>query len=237
MPNDADRRLVATRQAWLLRRLHEDRRLSTNEAAERLGVSVDSVRRDLRALHDRGELRRVHGGAVPVSPLAPSFSGRHEDDDTERTALADLVIGRLRPGQVVGLDAGTTTATIAARLPRDLDITIVTTNPAAVVALADHPAAQVVLTPGVVDLTWMAVTGAEAVDTIRQHHLDLAVVGACSFDTASGATTRSAREQATKRAWIAAAAETVLPMESAKLGTVAPFHIAEADAVDLVVVP
>ncbi|MEM8748191.1 MAG: DeoR/GlpR family DNA-binding transcription regulator [Actinomycetota bacterium] len=227
--------LVADRHEWLLARLTERRRVTTNDAAADLGVSVDTVRRDLRLLHDRGLVRRVHGGAVPVSPLSSSFAGRALDDSPERTHLAAAILDRLRPGQVVGLDAGTTTAEVAAQIPRSLEITIVTNGPAVAIALADHPHASVVLLGGDVDLRWMACTGPSTVEGIGRHHLDLAVVGVCAIDVDAGATTRSRHELHTKRAWIAAAAETLVPVESTKLGAVAPFRIADASDVGLMI--
>jgi DeoR/GlpR family transcriptional regulator of sugar metabolism len=228
--------LVATRHDWLLERVASQQRVGTNSAAEELGVSVDTIRRDLRHLHDSGLIRRVHGGAVRLSPLSPSFTGRASDPSAERVRLADAIISRLRPGQVIGLDAGTTTTEIASRLPRSLHITIVTNNPAAAVGLADHPYASVILVGGDVDLRWMATTGATAVDAIRDHQLDLSIVGVCSYDPDAGATTRSHLEVATKRALIEAAAETLVPVESGKLGTTAPFRITDATDLEVLAV-
>ena len=227
--------LLEDRHQWILERLGDQRQVTTNSVAADLGVSVDTVRRDLRLLHDRGLLRRVHGGALPLSPLSPSFAGRSEDDWTERSQLADLVVRGLRSGQVIGLDGGTTTTEIAARIPQSLEITIVTNNPAAAVRLADHQSVKVILLGGTVDLQWMATTGPTTVDSIRGYHLDLAVVGACSFDPIAGATTRSQNEVATKQAFIEAATETVIPLESSKLSTMAPFHIADASAITVLV--
>lgn len=228
--------LVDDRHEHLLNDLRKHRTITTNTAAEELGVSVDTIRRDLRLLHDRGLLRRVHGGAVQLSPLSPSFTGRVSDDSAERSKLADAVVRRFQAGQVIGLDAGTTTTEIAARIPQSLEITIVTNNPAAAIALADHQSAHVVLLGGDVDLRWMATTGPTTVDAIRGYHLDLAVVGACSFDHTAGATTRSQHEVATKRALLTAAAETLMPLETSKLSTIAPFRIADATEVGIVVV-
>lgn len=236
MQRSVEPELVVDRHEHLLTVLSERRKITTNAAASDLGVSVDTIRRDLRLLHERGLLRRVHGGAVPLSALSPSYSGRSSDDSTERTKLAEAVAQRLRSGQVVGLDAGTTTTEIAARLPLTLEITIVTNNPAAATALADHPNANVILVGGNVDLRWMATTGPLAVDTIRSHHFDLAIVGACSFDPMAGATTRSQHEVATKQALIQAAAETVMPLESSKLNTVAPFRVASASDIGITIV-
>lgn len=228
--------LVDDRQRWLLEQLDENRRIMTNIAAEQLGVSVDTVRRDLRALHDRRLLRRVHGGAVPISQLSSSFSGRSTEQSPSRTALAAAVVARFHTGDVIGLDAGSTTVEIAAQIPQTLNVTIVTNSPAAALALADHRSASVILLGGAVDLTWMATTGPETVDAWRNYRLDLAVLGICAFDPAMGASTRSRNEVPTKRALISAAAETVLPVQAEKLGTQAPFHVASSADIDSLVV-
>lgn len=227
--------LVPDRHDWLLQQLAQRRRLSTNAIADELGVSVDTIRRDFRVLHERGQLRRVHGGAVQISPLSPSFTGRTSDASPERARLADAIAQQFRPGQVIGLDAGTTTTEIASRIAPSLAVTIVTNNPVAATVLADHQHASVILIGGDVDLQWMATTGPAAVDTIRSHHLDLAIVGVCSFDLTAGATTRSQHEIATKQALIASAAVTLVPLEADKFGTVAPFALAGPTDVGLVV--
>jgi DeoR/GlpR family transcriptional regulator of sugar metabolism len=141
------------------------------------------------------------------------------------------VAARFRSGEVIGLDAGSTNVEVARQIPQTLEITIVTNNPAAATALADHRSVSVILLGGNVDLRWMATTGAETVDGWRSYRLDLAVLGACAFDPTAGASTRSQHEVATKRAMIAAAAETVLPISTEKLGTSAPFHVVDTDDV------
>lgn len=226
---------LADRHEWLLLNLAERKRINTNSVAELLGVSVDTIRRDLRLLHSRGLLRRVHGGAVPISRLSPSFNGRADDDSPDRARLADALVQRFEPGQIIGLDAGTTTTHIAAQIPQSLAITIVTNNPAAAVALADHANATVVLVGGDVDLRWMATTGPTAVDAIRSYQLDISIVGVCSFDATNGASTRSRSEVPTKQAFIASAADTYMPVEINKLGTVAPFRVATPHEASVVV--
>ena len=112
-----DAALVERRRRWLVEVLGDRHRIVTNEAADELGVSVDTVRRDLRALDADGLVRRVHGGAVSRSTLPTSFAGRRASADDARTRLAAAVVARLRPHAVVGLDAGTVTgSTVASRL-------------------------------------------------------------------------------------------------------------------------
>lgn len=232
---DSDLELVDQRQTWLLERLAKQRRVMTTDAAAELGVSVDTVRRDLRQLHDRGLVRRVHGGAVPIARLPNSFAERAAEPSRPTAALAAEIIGHFKPGQVIGLDGGTTCADIAAMIPSTLSITVVTNNPAAAVALAGHPNASVILLGGQVDLTWMSTTGAETVDAWRNYHLDIGVLGLCGLDAETGATTNSAMEVATKRALIRASTDVIVPIHHDKVGVCAPYVVAGLDELDMVV--
>jgi DeoR/GlpR family transcriptional regulator of sugar metabolism len=231
----SESRLSVERQARLLERLQATGRLVTSAAAASSGVSVDTIRRDLAALEALGQARRVHGGAVLQSSLPRSFGERARDAGAETRELAQAVVNRLQPGQVIGLDAGTTGVEIARRIPIELPLTVVTTSPPAAVALEHHRQLAVVLVGGVLDLTWMAVTGAEAVEAIGSFQLDVAVLGACAVHPEVGVTTSSLAEVETKRAWVRAAAEVVLPVGSEKADRVAPFVVCPLDQISVIV--
>lgn len=228
--------LVDDRQASILKQLAADRRVFTNEAAAEFGVSVDTIRRDLRMLHKQGHLKRVHGGAVPTSTLPSSFTGRSSAGEVSTKELAAAVASRFRPGQVIGLDAGSTNVEVASAIPDTLKITIVTNNPAAALALADHPSATVILLGGRLDLTWMATVGSEVVEGWRNYRLDIGVLGVCGFDLAIGATSNSHTEVPGKRALIESSAETLMPLNPAKIGVGAPFIVAEAAQIQTIII-
>ncbi len=231
----SDGELVEQRHEWLLEQVAKERRVMTADVAAHLGVSVDTIRRDLRNLHDRGLVRRVHGGAVPIARLPASFEGRLNEDSNGVNVLAAEIVSRFKPGQVIGLDGGSTCVDVAAMIPPSLEVTIVTNNPAAAVALTGHAHVSVILLGGQVDLTWMTTTGSETVDAWRNYRLDLGVLGVCGFDVETGLTTNSPSEVATKRALIESSTDVIVPVHQDKLGVVAPFAVAELDAVDIVV--
>lgn len=232
---DIELQLVEQRKAWLVEAVETHRRITTTEAASQLDVSVDTIRRDLRQLHDQGLVRRVHGGAVPIARLPNSFAERSADQTQQAATLAAEVVKQFMPGQVIGLDGGTTCVDIATQIPSSLAVTIVTNNPAAAVALAGHPNATVILLGGNLDLTWMTTTGADTVDAWRHYRLDVGVLGLCGLNAEAGATTNSANEVATKRALIASSAKVVVPVHQDKVGVCAPYVIGELDDVDVVI--
>lgn len=227
--------LVEQRHTWLLEQVAVNRRVVTNDAAAHLDVSVDTIRRDLRTLHDQGLVRRVHGGAVPVARLPNSFAERADEAAPAVAALAAAIVGRFRPGQVIGLDGGTTCVAIASRIPASLPLTVITNNPAAAVALAGHPSVDVTLLGGQVDLTWMTTVGADTVDAWRNYRIDIGVLGVCGIDGEMGVSTNSRAEVATKRALIAASTDVMVPVQIDKVGVRAPYVVAGLDALTTVV--
>jgi DeoR/GlpR family transcriptional regulator of sugar metabolism len=94
---------------------------------------------------------------------------------------------------------------------------------------------SVVLIGGILDLTWLAVTGAEAVSAIGSFRLDSAILGACAVHPELGVTTNSLAEVETKRAWVRAAAEVVLPADSEKIDRVAPFVVCPLSELSILV--
>jgi len=80
--NASSVRFPAQRHDYVLRQLARHGRVEAARLAGELGVSNESIRKDLTLLEDRGLLRRVHGGAIPVAELTA------EPAVQERTALA-----------------------------------------------------------------------------------------------------------------------------------------------------
>src|SRR5262245_27991909 len=101
--------LSEERRDAILERLRRDGKVVAAELSAALEVSPDTVRRDLRELAEAGQLRRVHGGALPPAVGARPFSARREHAPAAKAAIARATVRLLRPGQVILLDAGTTT--------------------------------------------------------------------------------------------------------------------------------
>src|SRR5256885_3404645 len=99
----ADRVLGSERRERLLALLGDEGRVVASEAAARLGVSLDTIRRDLDELASVGALRRVHGGALPASPSPPRFVDRREQDVASKQAIAQAARGLIHDGQVLVL--------------------------------------------------------------------------------------------------------------------------------------
>jgi DeoR/GlpR family transcriptional regulator of sugar metabolism len=218
--------LTEERRALILERLRTDGKIVAAELSAALAVSPDTVRRDLQELADAGLLRRVHGGALPPVVGAKSYAVRREQAPEAKAAIARATAKLLRDGQVILLDAGTTTLEVARHLPPELHATVITNSPPIAVALAEHPAVEVAVLGGTLEKDPQALVGAATIEALRSVRADVLVLGVCSLHPEIGITVLELEESYVKRAMIANAAEVVAVSSADKLGSAAPYVVA-----------
>jgi DeoR/GlpR family transcriptional regulator of sugar metabolism len=218
--------LTAERRQHILTRLNRDGKVVASELVIELGVSEDTVRRDLKELAATGHVQRVHGGALPPPPPAASFAQRLHVAPEAKAHLAEAALPLLEGVEVLLLDGGTTALELARRLPPDRDCTVLTNSPPVAEALAAHPRADVVLIGGRLLKDSQVTVGSTAVDTLRQVRADACVLGICSLHPELGVTAIDHDEAHVKRAMVEVSAEVIALATADKLHTAAPWRVA-----------
>ena len=230
--------LTAERRQAILIRLERDGKVVASELVGALGVSEDTVRRDLRELASQGLVQRVHGGALPggwAKSVSASFAQRLAIAPEAKAHLADAALPLLDGARVLLLDGGTTVLELARRLPADRDLTVLTNSPPVAAALAAHPRAEVVLIGGRLLKDSQVTVGSEAVDALRHVRADVCVLGICSLHPELGVTAIDHDEAHVKRAMVAASADVLALATADKLHTASPWVVAPlADVTHLV---
>ncbi|MEX0776846.1 MAG: DeoR/GlpR family DNA-binding transcription regulator [Phycisphaeraceae bacterium] len=120
----------ATRRSQLLAALESRGEQSVEQLAQMLGVSGMTIRRDLQDLADSAKVIRTHGGATPAARVSFDFRflERSQQQAAAKEAIAQVAASRVRPGDSILLDSGTTTLAIARRLRLIEGITVITTS-------------------------------------------------------------------------------------------------------------
>jgi len=228
--------LSQQRKQHLIKILKAEGRVVATETASVLGVSEDTIRRDLRELAAEGLLLRVHGGALPASGAAQNLAVRRTISMPEKQALARAGAGLIMPGQVVFLDGGTTTRELIGHIDRDLRILIVTHSPTIAAELVDHRA-EVQLIGGRLFKHSMVSVGATAAEAIRQIRADIYFMGVTGIRAEYGLSTGDAEEAVIKRIIADSSAEVVVMASSEKIGAASPFIIRPVGIVSHLLVP
>ena len=217
--------LTAERRQVILEQLAREGKLVAVELSSALRVSPDTVRRDLQELAEAGLLRRVHGGALPPAVGALPYAARRDQAPAAKAAIARETCRLLHSGQVIILDAGTTTLEVARHLPHDLRATVITNSPPIAVALAEHATVEVTMLGGRLEKDARATVGAATIEALHAIRADVLVLGICSLHPDIGITVSDLEESYVKRAMIANAAEVIAVSSADKLGSAGQFVV------------
>ncbi|MEV7531890.1 DeoR/GlpR family DNA-binding transcription regulator [Streptomyces hydrogenans] len=217
--------LAAQRRAHLLDLLARQGKIVAKDVAADLGISEDSVRRDLRDLASEGLCQRVYGGALPVSPAVADYAARQSVAPEGKRRIALAAAALVRPGSTLILDGGTTALAVARALAPELHCTVITHSPTVATALLDHPKAEVFLLGGRLFKHSAVTCGAAAAEAAQNVSADLFLLGVTGVHPDAGLTTGDAEEAAMKRALAARAADTYVLASSEKIGAASRFRV------------
>jgi len=230
----------------LLELLAADGQLSVEKAAQELGVSEATVRRDFDDLAAQQMLTRIRGGAVAQAVTYDlPLRYKSERHPSEKQRIAVVAAAMIRPGQIVGLNGGTTTTEVARALAVRADlqaggplapaITVVTNALNIAAELAVRQNIKLVATGGVARPQSYELTGPLATSVLEQVVLDVAILGVDGIDAEVGATAHHEGEASINRLMTRRAARVIVTADSSKAGRRAFARICAAAEVDVLV--
>lgn len=201
--------------------------VTAQELSRELGVSPVTVRKDLSELEEKGLLKRTHGGAIRVDLLfEPAYEEKVTECSFQKELIAQAAVKQIKSGEIVLLDAGTTTMAIARALPISIDITVATNalNIAQEILQKDI---RTILIGGEVRKT-MAAVGPATISTLNQYFFNKVFLGTNGFSINEGVTTPTPSEAEVKAKMIKQSQYKYLVTDSSKYN-----HIAFAKVADL----
>lgn len=230
--------LPAERRARILRALDNAGTLSTDELANELQVSGETIRRDLIRLDHQRQLRRVHGGAMAASTIrgeeAP-YPQRAEADTDAKRRIGELAASLVSPGETLILDVGTTALAVARALPPTFHGTVLTCSLLAAAELAGREGVEVLIAPGRVRGGDLAVSNSLTVRFFNDVRADIAFLGTGGIAAEQGLTDFYIDEIATRRVVIANSNTAYALADATKLGKVAPHHVCELNQITAII--
>lgn len=207
------------------------------ELARRLGVHVETIRRDLDELERGGKISRTYGSALSASTsVEPSLAERDRLLVAERRRIGRAAAAMVNPGDVLMVDVGSTTAHFARCLAeRACEARIITNSWRLVAALGAAPKIDVILCPGAYSHRQGGVAGEETTEFLRRFHADKAVLSVGGLAD-SGLYEFEPSFAGVKRAMLDGADERILIVDRSKFGRKVMTRVCGLDAVSRMVV-
>lgn len=233
-------RISQEREQKILHILQQERYCSILDLMNRLGTSRSTVRRTLETLAEQGLARMVHGGATIAgfSPLADESAARPGGAGMleAKQRIAQAAAALIQPGDMLLIDAGSTTHELVPYLRAIDGLTILTNDIHIAHELVDGPSGQVILTGGSMGTGHRyCLVGRVAEQTIGQFVANRCIIGTSGIDTVRGITDPFPEVALVKAAMIRQSTEVILVADHTKLGRIHKAWVAPVDAVHRII--
>ncbi|MCB6185285.1 DeoR/GlpR family DNA-binding transcription regulator [Leeia sp. TBRC 13508] len=217
--------------------LNTQDRVTIEQIISNLGVSRETVRRDLLNMEEQGLLKRVHGGIIRIEDEAP-ITERVNSHVVAKRELAKSILPYMHKGITLMLDAGTTNLLVAEELGMLSGITVITNSFDIALKLRNSVTernSEIILLGGNISLRAPATTGSTTVSDLRRYHADIAILspvgidaekGACNFDFQEADIARTMSEQS-NRSFILA--------DQSKIGLTSRAQFCPPEKIDLLI--
>ena len=208
------------------------------ELSQAFGVSEMTIRRDVARLVTEGRVRKFHGGASSLSPLdrlGTDYRARDLKMTEAKRAIAARALEGVTAKSVIGLDAGTTCTQLAAILPSDQHVMVISASLPVVSSLATNAGVEVTCLGGTLHPESLSFSGPATLAAISNLHIETLFLAASGLNV-RGVFCGNGFDAITKRALIDVSDTVVLIADSSKFTTSAMVRTCGWDAIDRLIV-
>jgi DeoR family fructose operon transcriptional repressor len=228
--------LPTQRRQEILTLVRQESAVSADGLAREFGVSVETIRRDLRRLGEKGLLDRVYGGATRPGGRSSegSFAARSVRRMAAKRAIAQLAASLVEPGETLVIDIGTTALEVARALPASFEGRVLTNSVPVAMELSGRREVEILLCGGQIRHGDGACSGAHAEAFFAEFYADRAFLGSGGVHPEAGLTDYYPAEVVVRRTIIAHTAACYVLADSSKLGAIAVHRVCPLDRITAV---
>tara|TARA_R110002050_G_scaffold118625_3_gene236139 strand:+ start:39170 stop:39919 length:750 start_codon:yes stop_codon:yes gene_type:complete len=210
-------------------------RILLTDIAEQIGVSIDTIRRDVKELDAASQLKKVHGGAISLGFTNYATQNKNIYAQEDKIKIAKKALSLLSSGNTILIHGGTTCLELAKLIPNKLDITCFTTSLAVAMELLTKKGVDVFFIGGRLSKDSQIVIGANAIHQLLEITLDYSFIGTGYVDINYGLTEFDLESVQVKKAIINSSKKTVLLSISEKLNSKHRYKTCEIHAINTMI--
>ena len=224
------------RQSELLAEVKARGTVSVEALAERFGVTLQTVRRDVKLLAEAGLVARFHGGVRVPSSTTENIAYRQRQalnaDGKQRIARA--IAQAVPQGCSLLMNIGTTIEAVARELLHHRGLRVITNNLNVAAILSENAECEVIVAGGLLRARDRGLIGEATVDFIRQFKVDIGLIGISGIEADGTLRDFDFREVKVSRAIIEQSREVWLATDASKFNRPAMVELARLDHLDRV---
>jgi DeoR family transcriptional regulator, fructose operon transcriptional repressor len=205
------------RQEQILKMINRQKEIKVSELSHVFGVAEMTIRRDLEKMEQLGMIRRTFGGAIPVTSKDIDLWERARVMMEEKEQIGQTAARRIKPGEAIFIDAGSTTLQVARHLDPNADVTVVTNALNVTNELANKGISAIVV-GGLLRKATSSLVGPIAEEVIRKMAFDQVFLGASGVTVEHGFSNSNVFEAELKRLVISKAKKVNVVIDHSKFG-------------------
>ena len=223
------------RQSGVLDAVRELGSVSVEALAERFGVTLQTVRRDVKLLSDAGLVARFHGGVRLPSSTTENIAYRQRQSLNEeaKRRIARALAREVPDGCSLIINIGTTTEAVARELVHHRGLRVITNNLNVAAILADNADNEVIVAGGLVRHRDRGIVGEATVEFIGQFRVDIGLIGISGIEADGTLRDFDFREVKVTQAIIRASRQVWLAADHSKFNRPAMVELGRLDQVDM----
>lgn len=226
--------LKKERHDFVMRQINLHNRVLTSDLVQLLNVSEDTIRRDLQELAERGQLSKVHGGA-----LSKSYQSSFDDSEVyakdAKIAIAKKTTSLIKDGMVVVTGGGTSIIELVKQLPEALNATFFTISPFVAIELAKYARIEVILIGGLFSKNSQVTYGGHVINQLSEINADLCLLGTSAIHPQDGLTDTDWEINQLKKTMFHSSKRTAILCISEKLNISLRLKVAALENIDYLI--
>ncbi|UMB60208.1 DeoR/GlpR family DNA-binding transcription regulator [Lutibacter sp. A80] len=211
---------IAERHKLILKKLENDGFVEVTDLSQEFGVSLVTIRKDLKALEEKNLLFRSHGKAIPSNPYTTEnhVNIKEKINRKEKTRIAIAAGLILKPNDSIIIASGTSVIEFAKHLKPVDGLTVLTASLNTALILAENPNIDVIQLGGIVRRSSSSVIGPTSEKMLQEFTFTKLFLGVDGIDLDFGLTTTNSMEASLNKEMIKAAQKIIVLADSSKFG-------------------
>ncbi len=229
------------RMKQIVEMLQREGEVSVKALSDKLLTSEMTIRRYLDDLEDNGLIKRIHGGAIPVSSFNITEGNKYligneiSKNVNLKSAIGYRAAAMIEENETVGFDIGTTVPLIAKYIPGDKKISAVCVTFKCAYELYNKKNANIILPGGYLDRDSDVFYSEEGVSFLGKIRTDKVFISAAGIEKKLGLTCYNNLHVTIKNILMSSSKEVILVADSSKFGLVSPAHFGDLSAIDTII--
>lgn len=199
--------------------LEQRQSMTMQELCDAFGVSMNTIRADVASLVSTGALEKIYGGVrVKERKEVPLFTSRSMKNTDQKQRIARMAARLIENGDIIYLDAGTTTMQILNYLPTGIRITVVTPSLPVIIQAHEMANINLVVLPGMYNRRTNSLLDGGTAAYLTQYQHTKAFMGVSSLSATGNLGVSSYQEHELKRTAVSRSQQVYLLADSSKYG-------------------